>query len=101
MIKGNFMAKGVRTLKGMFDLKNKFRKPANVKTNSSSLQYEMVNLGTEADRKYENFGKCFSPGERGRFIKLFQQYKDIFSWTYEDLKMYDTCIIQNVIPIKT
>ena len=37
MIKGNFMPKGVRTLEGMFDLQNKFKKPANVKTNSSSM----------------------------------------------------------------
>ena len=37
MLKGNFMSKGVRMLEGMFDLQNKFIKPANVKTNSSSM----------------------------------------------------------------
>ena len=31
---------------------------------------------------------------------MFQQYKDIFSWTYEDLETYDACIIHHVIPIK-
>ena len=62
--KGNFMPKGVRTLEGMFDLHNKFRNPSNVKTNSSSMQYEMINLGTKAEPKYVNLGKCFSPGER-------------------------------------
>ena len=45
MFKGNFMPKGVRMLERMFDLKNKFRKPTNVKTNISSMQYGMVNLG--------------------------------------------------------
>ena len=34
---GNFMPKGVKTLEGLFDLNKKFRKPANVKTNSSSM----------------------------------------------------------------
>ena len=47
-----------------------------------------------------NLGKCCSPGERSKFISLFQQYKDIFSWTYEDLKTYDTHIIEHFIPIK-
>ena len=34
------------------------------------------------------------------FISLFRQYKYVFAWTYEDLKTYDTKIIQHVIPIK-
>ena len=44
-------------------------------------------------------GKCCSPGERSKFLNLFQQYKDIFSWTYEYLKTYGTRIIQHIIPI--
>ena len=60
-----------------------------------------MNLGTEVEPKYVNLGKCCSPGERWNFIKLFQQYKDIFAWMYEYLKTYDTRIIQHVIPIKT
>ena len=34
---GNFIPKGVRTLEGMFDLNNKFRKLTNVKKNSSTM----------------------------------------------------------------
>ena len=45
MIKGNFIPNGVRTLEGMFDLQKKFIKPSNVKTSSSSMQYELINLG--------------------------------------------------------
>ena len=84
----------------MFDLSNKFRKPVNVKTHSSSLQFELINLGTEAEPRYVNLGKCCFLGERSKFISLYKQYKDVFAWTYEDLKTYDTKIIQHVIPIK-
>ena len=84
----------------MFDLQNKLWKLANVNTNNSSMQSELVNLGSEVEPKYVNLGKCWSPRKRCKFIKLFQQYKDIFPWTYEDLKTYDTHIIQHVIPIK-
>ena len=98
--KGNFIPKGVRMLEQMFDLDNKFRRLVNVKTHSSSLQFELINLGLEDDPKYVNLGKCCSSRERGKFINLFRQYKDVFAWTYEDLKNYDTKIIQHVIPIK-
>ena len=84
----------------MFDLDNKFRKLENVKTHGSSLQFELINIGSEAKPKYVNLGKCCSPEERSKFISLFRQYKDVFAWTYEDLKTYDTKIIQHVIPIK-
>jgi hypothetical protein len=31
---------------------------------------------------------------------LFKEFKDVFSWTYEDLKTFDPNIIQHVIPMK-
>ena len=65
------------------------------------MQYNLVNLGSKDEPKYVKLGKCFSPGERCNFIKLFQQYKDIFTSMYEDIKTYGTRIIQHVIPIKT
>ena len=42
---GKFIPKGVRSLAWMFDLDNKFRRPANVKTHGSSLQFELINFG--------------------------------------------------------
>ena len=101
IVKGNSMPKVVRTLEGMFDLQSKFQKPVNVKMDNSSMQHELVNLGSEAEPKYANLGKCCSHGERCKFINLFQQYKDIFAWTYADMKTYDIRIIQHMIPIKT
>ena len=68
----NFIPKGVRTLEWMFDLDNKFRSPTNVKTHSSSLQFELINLGTEVEPRYVNLGKCCSLGERKKFISLFK-----------------------------
>ena len=47
-----------------------------------------------------NLGKCCSPLERDKLVSLFKQYKDVFSWTYEDLKTYDTSIIKHIVPIK-
>ena len=96
----NFIPKGFRTLEKMSNLNEKFRRPPNVNTHSSSLQFELINLGTETAPKFVNLGKCCSPIERDKFISLFKQYRDVFTWTYEDLKTYDTSIIKHVVPIK-
>ena len=92
---GNFMPKGVNMLEGLFDLNRTFRRPTNAKIDSSSMQYELINLGTVAKPKYVNLGKCCSLGERSKFISLFQQYKDIFAWTYEDLRPI-TPVLSNI-----
>ena len=71
----NFIPKGVRTLEKMFDLNEKFRRPANVKTNSSTLQFELINLGTEMAPKFVNLGKCCLSTERDKFISHLNNTK--------------------------
>jgi len=34
-------------------------------------------------------------------VDIFKKYVDIFEWSYEDLKTYDTSIIQHKIPSKS
>jgi len=96
----NIILKNIVRLEKLFDLQEKFRRPTNTKTRSSTLLFEAVNLGTEQDPKNINLGKNYTSAERAPFMKLFREYKDIFAWTYEDLKTYDTKIIQHVIPLK-
>ena len=84
----------------MFDLQDKFRRPTNTKTRNSSLLYEAVNLNTEQNPKNVNLGKICTQVERIAFINLFREFKDVFAWTYEDFKTYDTKIIQHIIPLK-
>ena len=68
---GNFIPKGVRTLEGVFDLNNKLRKSTNVKTNSSSMQYELVNLGTEVEPKYVTWENIVHQGEEANLLVYF------------------------------
>jgi hypothetical protein len=96
----NGIPRNVVRLEKLYDLQDKFKKFINCKTNSSSMQFEVVNLGTNTMPQNINLGKNCSPEEKQSYIKLFKEYKDIFSWTYEDLKMYDTKIIQHIIPMK-
>ena len=38
--------------------------------------------------------------EKNGYVKLMKKYTDVFAWSYEDLKEYDTSIIQHTTPIK-
>jgi hypothetical protein len=64
------------------------------------MMHSLVNLGTLEQPKFINLGTCCSEAEKHTFTQLFKKYQDVFAWTYEDLKTYDTRIIQHIIPIK-
>ena len=64
------------------------------------MQYDIVNLGTENNPQCVNLGSTCTPQEKTAFIKLFNEFKDIFAWTYDDLKTFDPNIMQHVIPMK-
>jgi hypothetical protein len=96
----NSLPKSVARLENFYDFEDKFKKTVNCKTNSSSLDYEKVNLGTNEKPQFINLGLGCSKQEKDSFIKLFKEFKDVFAWTYEDLKTFDPNIIQHAIPMK-
>ena len=91
------MHKNIITLERLFDLQDKFKRPTNMKISSSSLRYEVVNLGTEKNPQKINLGTNCTHSKKESFMRLFREYKDVFAWTYEDLKTYDMKIIQHKI----
>jgi hypothetical protein len=96
----NSLPKSVVRLEKFYDFEDKFKNTVNCKTNSSSLSYEKVNLGTSENPQCINLGLGCSKQEKAAFVKLFKEFKDVFAWTYEDLKTFDPNIIQHVIPMK-
>jgi hypothetical protein len=96
----NSIPKSLVRLENLYDLQDNFKKVTNCKTNSSSMQYEVINLGIDKNPQMVNLGTNCSPVEKHVFISLFIEYKDIFVWTYDNLKTFDTNIIQHVIPMK-
>ena len=94
------MPKNIIGLEKLFDIQDKFKRPADTKIGSTSLRYKVVNLGTKQNPQNINLGTNCTHAERATFMKLFKEFKDVFAWTYEDLKTYDMKIIQHVIPLK-
>jgi hypothetical protein len=75
--------KGVANLENLFDLRERFKGSTNTKIGSSCPMYETINLGTPENLKNINIGKIMSKDERKAYIKIFREYQDVFSWSYE------------------
>jgi hypothetical protein len=71
-VKGNFIPKKVLTLEKLYDLQSRFQGSVNVKTNNSSMNYELINLGTVENPKNINLGTCCSPIKDKAYIHLFR-----------------------------
>jgi hypothetical protein len=37
---------------------------------------------------------------KSKYVELLKQYKDVFSWSYDELRTYDTTIMEHKIPLK-
>jgi hypothetical protein len=44
--------------------------------------------------------KSLPPEKKHKYIDLFKEFVDFITWSYEDLRSYDTSIIQQKIHIK-
>ena len=86
-------------LEDLYDLKNRFKRPANSKIYSSTLNYELVNLGTDDKPQKINLVIGLAPEEKLAYIRLLRQYNFFFSWNYDELKTHDNSIIQHTIPM--
>ena len=66
----------------------------------SSLAIEDINISTKEDPNIIKLSKKLPDEEKNGYVKMMNKYMDVFAWSYEDLKEYDTSIIQHTIPIK-
>ena len=64
------------------------------------MQYEFINIGIPNKPQNINLGVQCSYDQKVAFVKLFKKYKDVFAWSYDDLKTFDTQVMQHMIPIK-
>jgi hypothetical protein len=63
--------------------------------------YETINLRTSENPKNINLGKTMSKEERNSYLKLLRENQDVFVWSDQEMKNYDTHIIQHTISLKS
>ena len=96
-LKDNFLPKGLTPLEHLFDLNDIPKKP---KMEPFKLDIEKCNIGSEENPKLIKPSKTLPPNEKLKYMELMKEFQDVFAWSYEDLKSYDTGIIQHTIPLK-
>ena len=64
------------------------------------LDIEECNIRIEEKPELIKLSKALPPAEKMKYISLFKKFQVVFARSYEDLKSYDTNIIQHKIPIK-
>ena len=75
----NPIPKSIVKMEDIYDLKDRFKKVTNSKTQSSTLRFEVVNLGSTEKPQNVNLGLGLSSEETISFIRLFKTYKGVFA----------------------
>ena len=96
-LKNNCIPNGLVPFEKSFD-NNDVAKNPKVAPNEGEAEY--CNIGTEKEPRLIKLSKTLTPENKERYIRLIKEFSDVFAWSYEDLKVYDTRIIQHTIPIK-
>jgi hypothetical protein len=96
-LKNNVLSRGLVLLEDLFDFNDVAKKS---KIEASGKEVEECNIGTKEKPKMIKLSKSLPPEQKHKYIEIFKEYVDVFAWGYEDLKSYDTSIIQHRIPIK-
>lgn len=96
-MKNNCIPKGLAPLEKIFDNNDVDNNP---KVTPNDSEIKDCNMGTEEKPKVIKLSKSLSTESRRKYISLKKEFSDVFSWTYDDLKLYETNIIQHTIGVK-
>ncbi len=96
-LKDNYLPKGLTPLEDFFDFNDIPKKP---KMEPLKAEIEDYNIGTEENPKMIKLFKTLPPDQKLKYVELIKEFQDVFSWSYEDMKSYDTSVIQHTIPLK-
>jgi hypothetical protein len=97
VLRNNQIPKGLVPLEKLFDKDDVVVKPV---VHPQIEEVEDCNIGTEQEPKNIKLSKLLPVDQKIRYVDLFKEFIEVFAWTYEDLKTYDTNIIQHRIPLK-
>ena len=64
-------------------------------------QLEEVNLGTNDKPRPVNVAKEMPKDEKKAMVELLMSFRDVFAWSYEDMRGLDPQLYQHQIPLST
>jgi hypothetical protein len=97
VLKNNLIPKGLIPLERLFDHDDI---PLKSTLQPHLEEVEDCNIGTKETPKMVKISKYLPPEIKRKQVELINQYKDVFSWSYHELRTYDTIVITHKIPLK-
>jgi hypothetical protein len=93
----NHILRGLVPLERMFD-----KNDVAIKSGVSSEEADIAecNIGTQDEPKFVKLSSSLTNEQRADYVGLLKEFIDVFAWGYEDLKTYDTSVIEHKIPLK-
>ncbi|KAA3486551.1 RNA-directed DNA polymerase (Reverse transcriptase), Ribonuclease H-like protein [Gossypium australe] len=61
---------------------------------------EIVSLGDKQEKKEVKIGACITAETKRDLIELLQEFKDVFTWSFQDMSGLSTDIMVHWLPIK-
>jgi ribonuclease HI len=92
----NKIPKGLVPLERLFDSNDVAAKLQSAETESDVFKF---NVASEQDPRHVNLASHLSHKQKEDYGKLLKEFSDIFAWQYDDLKTFDTEVIQHKIPL--
>jgi hypothetical protein len=63
-------------------------------------EVEDCDVGTAKEPRIVKLSKYLPPEMKSKYTDLLRWYKDVFAWSYDELRTYDTSVIEHKIPLK-
>lgn len=90
-------SKGLVPLERMFDQNDMYKGRL---INDQDYEIMEFNIGSDMSPRIVKLGKGTTPTKRKKLLSLIKEFKDIFTWSYGDLKSYREDVIRHAIPLK-
>jgi 6-pyruvoyl-tetrahydropterin synthase len=58
------------------------------------------NIGTQEEPKFVKLSRSLNKEKRVEYTELLREFSDVFAWSYEYLKTYDTSFIEHKISLR-
>jgi hypothetical protein len=97
VLKNNQIPKGLIPLERIF---NHDDIPLKTTLQPQPEEVEDCNIGTEESPRLVKVSRYLSPEIKSKYVELLKKYKDVFAWSYDELRTYDTTIMEHKIPLK-
>jgi hypothetical protein len=97
VLKSNQIPKGLIPLERLFD-QNEM--PLRSTFQPQPEEVEDYDVGTDKEPRIVKLSNYLPPEIKIKYTNLLRRYKDVFAWSYDELRTYDTSVIEHNIPLK-